>query len=378
MSKLKVVHLITGLNVGGAEMMLYRLLVGMERCRYANVVVSLIDPGPMGKRIEDLDIPVYSLGMPRGRPDILGLIALSRLLSRERPHILQTWLYHAGLLGLISGKLAGVPHILWNVRSANPDLCRYPQLTAWTIKAGALLSFQPSGVIINSEFGRSLHASMGYRPRRWAVIPNGFDLERFVPDASAREVVRSELGLCSDTVLVGLIGRYHPMKDHQTFLQAAMLLLERHKNVHFLLAGRDISPANAELTQIIAEHRAERSVHLLGERADMPRLMASLDILTSSSTTEAFPNVVGEAMACEVPCVVTDVGDSAAIVDNTGLVVPAGQPEAMARAWQQLIDAGATRRNALGQLARERIRQNYSIERIVQTYAELYESLGRT
>jgi glycosyltransferase involved in cell wall biosynthesis len=379
MSKLKIVHLITGLNVGGAEMMLFKLLSGMDQCRFDNVVVSLIEAGPIGKKIEELGVPVYSLGMRRSPSSVIGMIKLLCLLAHERTCILQAWMYHANLLGLIVGRIAGVRHITWNVRSSHHDPAHYHPASIWIFRACAHLSGWPNTVVVNSETGRLIHQAQGYHPRYWTFIPNGFDLDHFRPNPAARQIVRDQLDICPHTVLIGLVGRYHPMKDHRTFLRAAMLMAERDPNVHFLLVGRNVLPTNVELMELIVQYKIEDRVSLLGEQADIPKLMAAVDILASSSFSgEGFPNVIGEAMACEVPCAVTDVGDSAAIVGNTGVVVPPGQPEAMARALESLIDAGTARRRALGKLARERIRQNYSIEHIVRTYEELYESLGRT
>jgi glycosyltransferase involved in cell wall biosynthesis len=371
--ELKIVHLITNLQVGGAEMMLLKLLSHMDRQRFRSVVVPLVAVGSVGKKIQELDIPVYALGMRRGRPSAQALSAIFSLLKQERPFIVQTWLYHADLLGLVAGSLARVPHVVWNVRCSNME--QLSRGTDWTLKICAKLSARPSVVVVNSEAGKAVHASLGYHPRQWMVIPNGFDLNRFAPDPAARDSVRAELGLGSDTPLIGLVGRYNPMKDHETFLRAAMHLAKDQPDIHFLLAGAGVAPTNADLCRVIAGHAIQKQVHLLGERMDIPRLMAGLDILTCSSIGEGFPNVVGEAMACEVPCVVTDVGDVARIVGDTGIVVPRRDPAAMASAWKLLLSAGADVRHALGRTARQRVEQNYSLERVVRDYEDLYLSL---
>jgi glycosyltransferase involved in cell wall biosynthesis len=373
----KIVHLITDLDTGGAEMMLSKLLSAMDRRRFPSTVVSLLEPGPIAPRIRDLGIPVHTLGMSRGRPSARGLVRLRRLLAEERPAVLQTWMYHANLLGLVAGWASPVGHTVWNIRSASLNLRGYSRSTPWAIRAGAVLSRSPSAVVINSAVGQGGHAALGYRPRRWAVIPNGFDLERFGPDPSARRSLRQELGVPGDAPLIGLAGRHHPMKDHATFFRAAVLLLKRHPQVHFVVAGRDIVPGNPALSGLMEGPTATASVHLLGERTDMPRIMAGLDVFTSSSAYgEGFPNVVGEAMACGVPCVVTDVGDSAAVVGETGAVVPPRDADALAEAWARLVEAGADGRRRLGEAARQRVRDNYSLERVAGLYEALYSSLG--
>jgi glycosyltransferase involved in cell wall biosynthesis len=372
-----VVHLITDLDTGGAEMMLAKLLSAMDRRRFRSVVVSLLEPGPVAARIRDLGLPVHTLGMSRGRPSARAVLRLRRLLAGERPAVLQTWMYHANLLGLVAGWVAPVGHTVWNIRSASLNLRGYSRSTPWTIRAGAVLSRSPSAVVINSGAGQSGHAALGYRPRRWEVIPNGFELERFGPDPSARRALREELGLPGDAPLIGLAGRYHPMKDHPTFFRAAELLAKRHPRAHFVLAGRDVVPGNPALAPLVEASGAPGSLHLLGERSDMPRIMAGLDVFSSSSAYgEGFPNVVGEAMACGVPCVVTDVGDSAAVVGETGVVVPPRDADALAEGWARLLDAGADGRRRLGEAARQRVQENYSLERVAGLYEALYSSLG--
>jgi glycosyltransferase involved in cell wall biosynthesis len=366
-----MVHLITGLGIGGAETMLYKLLSRMDRDRFRSVVVSMITPGPMGERIQALGIPVYTLGMQRGRPTPGHVARLSRLLRRWQPDILQAWMYHADLMGLIAGRIAGVPRILWNLRCSD-CVIGASRTTLWTFKACALLSHLPSAVIANSEAGRRFHASRGYRPRRWVVLPNGFDLDLFKPDDQARCAVRAQLQLASDVPLVGVVGRYDPPKDHGNFLRAAMLLSERNPEAHFLLVGREVVPDNSELMEVVGSHSVRERLHMLGERSDMPAIMAALDVLVSSSSSEGFPNVIGEAMCCEVPCVVTDVGDSAILVGDSGVVVPPRDPEAIAAAVEKLLDAGASARHALGMAARRRMEERYNLPVIVRRYEELY------
>jgi glycosyltransferase involved in cell wall biosynthesis len=207
------------------------------------------------------------------------------------------------------------------------------------------------------------------------MIPNGFDCERFQPQPGAHAWLCHELGLPPESVLVGLIGRYHDMKDHHNLVQAAGQLAPQTSDVHFVLAGRDVTPNNKVLRQQIAEAQVSSRFHVLGERADIPRLMAGLDVLVSSSWTEGFSNVIGEAMACGAPCVVTDVGESAAIVGEAGLVVPPRDPKGLASALSALIAAGPEYRHMLGQKARRRVLDVYSMPQITRQYDSLYLEL---
>lgn len=373
---MKIVHVITDLDIGGAEMMLYKLLLHMDRRRFDNVVVSMTNKGACGMDIEALGFPVVHLNMRRGIPNPVGLLRLVNLLRKEHPTILQTWLYHADLLGLLAGKLARVSSLVWNLRCSDMDMRHYSWLSRFVIWILVKLSALPTAVMVNSEAGRSFHEKLGYRPQRWVLIPNGFDLARFRPDAEARKSIRQELGLSDDTVLIGLIARYDPMKGYANFLQAAGVLLERYGGVHLVLAGRGIERGNEELEGLIRASGKGGNFHLLGERRDIPQILAALDILTSSSFGEGFPNIIGEAMACGVPCVVTDVGDSRMILGKTGRVVPAGEPYALAAAWGEMIEMGPRSRFELGTASRRRIEEHFSLSGIVARYEEFYEELA--
>ena len=373
----RVLHLITDLHTGGAEMMLHKLLAHMDRSRFRNSVVSMTENGPLSSKIKELGIPVFTLGMKFGVPNPLGLFRLLRLLREQRPVILQTWLYHADFLGLLAGKVARLPLIIWNVRCSDMDMRHYSKSSALTIRALAALSPIPQAVIVNSEAGCQFHKRLGYRPRRWVLIHNGFDLDLFSPDSCARTKFRQDLCVSNDSILIGLIARLDPMKDHATFFKAAHLLLKNDSRAHFVLVGSEVSWENLQLSAGIRSAGSGKHFHLLGEREDVHRIMAALDIATSSSSSEGFPNTIGEAMACGVPCVVTDVGDSAFLVSDTGKVVPSMNPEALAEGWQQMIDLGEMGRRQLGAAARRRIKEHFDLSVIVARYERFYlESLA--
>ena len=372
-----ITHLITDLEIGGAEMMLHKLLAHMDRSRFRNLVVSMTENGPLSSKIKELGIPVFTLGMKFGVPNPLGLFRLLRLLRKQRPVILQTWLYHADFLGLLAGKVARLPRIIWNVRCSDMDMRHYSRYSALVIRTLAALSPIPDAVVINSEAGCQFHKRLGYRPRRWVLIHNGFDLDLFRPDSDARTSFRQELCLSEDSILIGLIARFDPMKDHTTFFKATELLLKNESRVHFVLVGGEISWENLQLLAGINVGESGKHFHLLGERRDIPRITAALDIATSSSSSEGFPNTIGEAMACEIPCVVTDVGDSAFLVSDTGKVVPPLNPEALAQGWQQMIELGEMGRRRLGGAARQRVKEHFNLSAIVERYEKFYlESVG--
>ena len=370
---IRITHLITDLEIGGAEMMLYKLLSQMDRSRFRNSVISMVGNGPLARKIKELEIPVYTLEMKFGVPNPRGLFRLIRLLRKQRPIVLQTWLYHADFLGLLAAKLVRLPQIVWNVRCSDMDMQHYSKVSALVIRMLAALSSIPEAVVVNSESGCEFHERLGYRPRRWVLIHNGFDLDRFCPDAAARIKFRQELGLPNDAILIGLVARFDPMKDHATFLEAAHLLLEKDPRVHFVLVGSKITLENRELTAMINSGQYGKHFHLMGERDDVSYIMAALDMATSSSYSEGFPNTIGEAMACGVPCVVTDAGDSALLVGNTGMVVPIKNPQALAEGWEQMIKLDGSGRSELGVAARCRIEEQFSLPTNVTRYEEFYQ-----
>lgn len=359
--------------------MLYRLAASMDMMRFQSRVVSLIEPGPMGRKLSDAGIRVDSLGMRRGIPSPAGLIRLVRLIRSWQPDVVQTWLYHADLAGLIATRLAFPlgkgPKVAWNLRCSFMALDEYRRLTGVTLKACSALSGLPDVVVTNSHEAARFHGQLGYAPKRFEVIPNGFNVDRFAPDSEARWQVRDELSISQDALVIGHVARFDAMKDHRTMIRAAALAT-RDCHPIFVFTGRGVDYDNLELATWMAEAGLDSDrVRLLGERNDIPRLMAAMDIHVSSSTGESFPNVVGEAMASGVVNIVTDVGDSARLVGDTGQVVPPADPKALGRAIARMGALPAQERKARAQACRERIREQYSLPAIVERYEALYEKL---
>jgi glycosyltransferase involved in cell wall biosynthesis len=370
---LKILHLITDLETGGAEMMLLKLVQGMNKSEFQNVVVSMMDGGTLGPELEKTGVPVYCLSMKRGGISPVYVLRLLRIIRQEKPDIIQTWLYHADLLGTITARILKVP-VIWNLRCADMDLRKYSRLTSFVVRLCTCLSSYPQAIIVNSEAGKEVHGLMGYRPRQWARIPNGFDISRFRPDETSGIRIKNELNIPNGSIVIGIVARDDPMKDLNNFIETANVLLCRLKDKHqvcFLMVGRGISDGNERLKRAITEGNMPY-FRLLGERNDVPELMCAMDIYCSSSVSEGFPNVIGEAMASGVPCVVTDAGDSAIIVGDTGRVVPVKTPEALADACLELINMPVQERLELGKRARERIERNFNLPVVISRYEDLY------
>jgi len=373
-----VLHIITGLQAGGAELMLYKLLSRMDQERFSNVVLSLTSGGGIGSKISTLGIPCHELDIGGVAGGVRGLRSAVRLMRALKPNVVQTWLHHADLFGTVAARLAGNRNIVWNLRCSSLSPNDFPESSLRLVKILGLLSPIPKVVIANSAAGKSAHLQAGYHPRRWEIIPNGFDTKSLAPNGDAHLRIRRELDLNDSVPLIGIVGRYHPMKGHAVFLRAAANLIGNRPTTRFLMVGRGLDEKNVELIEQIRGLKLESQVRLLGERKDIPDIMSALDILTSSSTSgEGFPNVVGEAMACGVPCVGTDVGDTKAIIGETGLVVPGGDSEALANAWTRLLAMLPEDRRLLGAAARARIEDSFEIGVIAARYQQLYEGVAR-
>ena len=373
---MKVVFIITGLSTGGAEISLLKLLQGIDRTRFEPEVISLTTKGEIGPRIENLGLPVHALGMKPGLPNPVKFAYLVRLLRQSRPDAVHTWMYHADLLGGLAARMANIEALAWSIRNSDLSPGYNKRSTLLVAKICAYISaWLPRRILNCSRQAQRIHVENGYDSDKMLLLPNGFDLSRFQPDVGMRDVVRAELKLASGALLVGLVARDDPQKNHSGFIEAAAQVHKTLPQVHFVLAGDGIDQNNKGLTALIDRIGLTGHVHLLGRRDDIPRLMAALDILASSSFGEAFPNVLGEAMACGVPCVVTDAGDSAEIVGDTGRIVACGDMDGLARQLIELLRWPAAQRRQLGALARQRIGDHYEISDVTRRYEEFYVQL---
>jgi glycosyltransferase involved in cell wall biosynthesis len=374
---IRIAFVLTEFVVGGAEMMLWKLVSRMDRDRFTPLVVGLsprVDV--MLQRFTTSNVDCRVLGISCAREAPVGLLRLASALRQFRPDLVQGWLYHANIAASLANWLVSrrTP-VMWSIRGA-PDWNHLDnwqkRLTRWTARK---LSPLPQCIIHNSLAGAVAHEQLGYAASNRVVLPNGFDTVAFQPWGDARHTLRRALNVHDDAVLVGLIGRYDPLKDHRNFLRAAGLLKERYPLMHVVLAGERLDRSNEELGQLIRDFGLTDRVHLLGLRNDMDQITAALDISVLSSSSEGFPNVVGEAMSCEIPCVVTDVGDCAWIVGDTGRIVPVRDSQRLAKAIGELLELGPAGRAALGKRARERIVQEFSLDSVVRRYQDLYEAI---
>ena len=376
---LRVTHVITGLGQGGAESVLFRLATYPDQ-RVRHSIVSLTDEGVYGARLRNAGVAVHALGMPRGRLTLDGFLALRRLLARERPDAVQTWMYHADLIGGLAARLAGVRALAWGIRNSGAHLQRSSRSARLVLKLCALLSGRlPAAIVCAARDSAVRHRQYGYRPDRLVVIANGYDLSRYQPDAAAGRRMRELWQVAEGTPLVGCVARWDPLKDHANLLGAVAALARggRDRGLQCVLVGRGMSPGNADLMALIDNLGLRGRILLAGPSDDVPAVMNALDLHVLSSCAEGFPNVVAEDMACGTPCVVTNVGDAAHIVGATAPVVPPEQPEALAQGMAAALDDIAARgREAVGAPGRARVLAEFDLTHMVTAYEALWRRIA--
>ena len=375
LTNLRVLHVITSVTMGGAQMMLYRLLARGDRSRFSPTVLSLLAPGAIGGWISTMDMPLLSLGMRQERPLSPAMLRLIPVARSLRPSLIQGWMYHGNLAAsgcaLLSGRRLPV---IWNVRHSLHDMGRENRLTRGFIRLGAALSSTTRAIIYNSRLSAHQHEALGYNPDRTVEIPNGFDCQLLRPRPEMAEWLRREANIDPGRVIIGMVARNHPQKDSGNLIRATALLAKRGIDVHVVIVGPGFDTENAEVMGAIVQAGVTERFSLLGERHDIPDLVAGFDIATlPSAWGEGFPNVLGEAMASGVPCVTTDIGDSAWIVGGTGIAVPPRDPEALADGLGRLVALGCEGRRQLGAAARARVVEHFEIDDIIGRYQELYE-----
>ena len=274
---MKILHIISGLSTGGAELMLYKLLSVIDRSSYKPVVISLTNEGHLGNHLEKLGIPVHIIKMAAGFPNPFKITRLINLIKKINPDLVQGWMYHGNMAALMAIRfLPKRVSLFWNIRHTPNDLKEEKLMTGMIIRLGAYFSSLPNGIIYNSKVSAQKHKSMGYSERNEKIIPNGFDCERFKPSDTAKEKLLRILNIREEVFLIGLIARYHKMKDHKTFIYSARELIQTYPKVHFVLVGSGINEKNKDLTKQIKDLKIGRNVHLLGERWEIYRITSGL------------------------------------------------------------------------------------------------------
>lgn len=356
---MKICFLVPVLTYGGAERQLVVLAKGLHARGHDVVVVVYYSGGPLEKDLLDAGVRIRSLNK-RGRWDVLNfLFQVIRVMREERPDILHSYL--TDLVTMILKPVCPGTKVVWGIRVSNIDYRNYDWLSWVCFKLECWLPRFADVIISNSHAGRDYHVALGYPAEKTVVIPNGIDTQWFRPDPGARHHVRSEWGIQDHEQVIGIVGRLDPVKDHPTFLQAASLLALERKHLRFVCVGEGPAAYRDWLHQLTRSLKLTEHVIWSDGRSDMPNVYNALDLLVSSSISEGFSNVIAEALACGVPCVVTNVGDSAWVVGSTGMIVPPNDPESLTEAMSRML--AAPRLDPM--MIRRRILDHLSVDALV-------------
>lgn len=370
---LRILHVISGLKVGGAEMMLHRLILSQSQGEYQHVVAALDPLGEMRERFQQSGVELFIFDFKRA--PVKELLRLTALIRRLKPAIVQTWLYHADLLGGIAARLAGCKRVIWGIRTTDVSKggSRATALVRWL--CARLSYWVPHTIVCAAEAARRVHADLGYCARRMVVVPNGFDMMHLQAERAEVAALRRYCGFGPQALVIGTLGRFNPAKDQRNFVRAAGMLAPVYSHARFLLVGRDCDEGNEVLAEWIAATGYANRFVLLGERSDVPVCLAAMDVFTLPSRTEGFPNVLAEAMAMGRPCVTTDVGDAAVVLGCCGVIVQPEDSTALAQGLTRMLSLTPQQQKELGSTGRVRIAGEFSMARIAELFAAVYQDV---
>tara|TARA_R100000789_G_scaffold11804_1_gene15745 strand:+ start:9445 stop:10557 length:1113 start_codon:yes stop_codon:yes gene_type:complete len=369
---MKVLHVIVGLNTGGAELMLKRLIEGGAN-NVEHSVISLTDIGTVGKLLQDRGVKVFTLGISKRVWSLFpAIVKMINVVRAEKPDVMQTWMYHSDILGGLIARVCGVDKVFWNVRNTN--LHGRGIFNYFLRRLCGVFSYVlPDAVVYVSRSALKSHINAGYSKRKAVLIFNGFDCSVYAPSDSVRSEIRREIEIKDDEFLICSVGRCVEAKDHGTFIRAISYASQFNPHIKGLMIGRGLTEANAEIFSGIETSNIDKFV-LLGERDDVPRLLCASDVFCLHSITEGFPNVLGEAMLTALPCVTTDCGDAADIVGDSKYVRPCGDYKGLGDAVLALSQKSSSELNDIGERNRERIQKEYSIGEAIKKYESLWFS----
>jgi glycosyltransferase involved in cell wall biosynthesis len=373
---MQVLHIITGLGDGGAEALLYRM------CKFDkehnHIVISIMDEQKYGLLLKEIGVVVYTLSFPKGKIKFSGFFKLYRLIKQIKPDVVQTWLDHADMIGGIVARLAGIKNIVWGVHHTALVKGESKLSTILISKINVFLSyFIPKKIIYCAQESKKAQEKIGYKKAIGVVVLNGYDIEGFTQNDSLSAEIRNDLSINADSFLIGHVGRYDPQKDISNLIEAFALLNQKKLDFDAVIVGANLDNNNRDLLSMLNKNGLSKVVHLLGRRDDITAIMNGIDLFVLSSKSEAFPNVLNEAMLCGTPCVTTDVGDAGKIVRDTGWVVRPKDSEALANA---IINASKEKESNKSiwlqrkTACRKRVVENFSLEKMVKEYKKVWLS----
>ena len=371
---MRILHIISGLKRGGAETQLFRI------CKFDqdndHIVVSLSNKQGYGDILEKLNVPVYALNFSSGRINISGLIKLYRIMKQLKPDVVQTWMNHADLIGGIIARIAGIKNIFWGVHQTILIKGKSKASTIMIVKLNAFLSnLIPNKIIYCAEKSREVHELIGFKKSKGVVIQNGYDINIFHQNDSLAKDFRDKLKIPQDAFIIGHVASYDPLKGQDTLIKSLSSLLKRKIKFIAILVGTNLDHLNYDLVTSLKDNGLSDNVYLLGIRDDILSIMNAIDLFLLSSISEAFPNVLNEAMLCGTPCLTTNVGDAALIVDKTGWIVEPRDSTGMADACVHALnekEKNSEHWKNRKESCRKRIIENFSFEKMINKYKEIW------
>ena len=371
----KIAYLITGLNIGGAEKVLYGLVSGIDKDKYEVIVISLLNTGSIGKEIEKLGIKVYGLGFKFPFHIIKSIPKLLKIVKCFRPHLIHAFMIHAAFLSCFLKTINFKTKIIWNIFSVDLSSKKNGLLTLILIKICSYLSkVIPTKMIFDSKSALNSHLKVGYDSSIMNVINNGIDTNIFKSDKDLKKKYKDKNNL-KGAKIVGLIGRFHPMKGHSIFFKSCKKVIDNKAKVKILINGPGINERNKELKSMIKEHGLKKHIHISDENLRITEILPVCDIIVLSSISESFPNILCEAMSSLIPCVSTDTGGCKEIISNAGIIVPNGDTVSLANGILKLLNMNVKDFNQLAEKARLRIKDNYTKEIMINSYMNVYKSI---
>lgn len=373
-----VLHIITDLDQGGAEMALFRVIQSDQHIANRHVVLSLVKEGVLRNQFESV-CDVHDLGLEYGQLSIQALFRLKNICVLVKPDIIQGWMYHGNVVASLASFLSGKKPVIHGVRQCLYADQEIGRLTRILIQLNSWLSRRASLTLYNSETAKAHHIQRGFDPSSCRIWYNGYDTKCFQRSLEKRRNMRTSLGLSEDNFLIGKLGRFHPMKDYPTLIESFRMIHEKHKNTHLALGGKGLDIHNPELKQIIRNSGVPvENFHLLGPVQETSSFYNGLDCFVLSSNSEAFPNVVVEALLYEIPVVATDVGEVSTILDCKSNTVSPGQPDQIAKKVAEFIEYSASERQELSAKLKESIESRFSIERCVEQLNEFFQEASKS